>query len=285
MNGNERPISRRRGAVNFPADDLPALLAETRGSLRRSRLACLLFLLTLPVVSLAPCILGAKFGTPEIAIAGGITGFVLAIVGLGGAILTAGRWWSYSQRLALLEQVERMGFSFREKPPEEAFAWLRAARLWGSAAVSHLTVNVLSGEHEGESVQIATHAWESDPSLPSVGKVQTVYILEGLPDLPLFLLLPRSWSLALEGLLGAQFLPLEKTEFDDLFRAVGDGPAVKLFTPEVCAVCRQQPRCVVEMRPGRLIVCVPGRADAPSKYPAMMEHLVRLGKALRAAAG
>jgi hypothetical protein len=212
----------------------------------------------------------------------GLMGALAVVFALPGACAFGLMWITGTPSSPDLERLvvaRHLGFAVLENSASDDFPWVRLLRLWGAVPERYRVGETLAGERAGRSVRVFAYL-RVDAALD---ETQTVYVLEGLPALPAFVLFPVARLTRIGRFLGTAFLPLDGTSLVGKFAAQGEAVALRLFTPEVCALCLSWPDACVEVREGRLVLCVPDRLDTPRDYPAHINHLVQLGAALEAA--
>jgi hypothetical protein len=264
----------------FGTDDYEAQAAYRLALARRTRLMFWTFLLLIPVGGVAPCLLGFWLTEGHGREVGGLTSLVLFFAAIVATLLMWSDYSTYTRRLRIIALAERLGLHYEEEPPQDGFEWARGLRLWRDTPDAHHAGEVIAGEYQGYRVAAFQFGWSRGRGEHGKASGQTVYVIDGAAGLPALALFPRTWGFALTSFLGAGYEALADTPLRGRFYLLGDAAAAALLTPEVCDLCLARPRMSVEMQAGRLVLCVPGRMDAPSAYPAMLDHLVALATAL-----
>jgi hypothetical protein len=264
----------RRGGL----EDRMADIAYRLALVRRSRFWLWVFAILAVVTVVASLVVGFVLGRWLGLVDGARVAFFVLLPLAGAAAVV---WFNRPAGAPDLDRfvmARRLRFDYLRSPPQDGFGWVRSLRLWGTAPEKYQVGDTLTGERAGNRVLVLAYVWVSAP----LDATQTLYVLEGLPALP-FVLFPHARQKEVARFLSTAYLPLDGTPLADTFAAQGDARALRLLTPEVCALCLARPDCCLELSAGRLVLTVPDRVDRAKDYPATIDHLLRLGVALSAA--
>jgi hypothetical protein len=263
-------------------DHNAAEAATVRRRHRRRLILMVVFAALMPVGCLVPGALA--FLLPDGAMTAlCVTALVLPLVGLGGCMLMIGDWFKSRRSLALLEQAERLGLRYTERPAGGEVAWLARLRSYRFTDGGGQGANLLRGAVDDEELWAVDYTCWSDDHRSVY--YQTVFVLRGaVPDGPDFLVTPRGWLDKLGRIFGDKSIELPRHEgFSRDHRIDGDdAEAVRdCLRKAVVRLLERSPELTVEVHSGDLIAQRYGHRPKPDDYPRAIAQLRELAAALR----
>jgi hypothetical protein len=217
-----------------------------------------------------------------------LAGILVLCVGLGAMMLMASDHGKYRRSLALLDQADRMGFRFTEKPAQEDWLALRGPRVFQWPDRRDTVVNMLGGSATEGPVYALEYCYSLRTPAGQTASQQTVIALPdaaaGLPD---FLLFPKGWLDRAVGILSHPSVQLpDQPEFNQRLSLRGEDAdrIAACFAPEVVALVLQEKGLWAEAQNGLLVLFRKNKIARPEEYPDLIARALRLARALRAGA-